>query len=354
MRSVTSPSRNHKGRITLPVSRRGRRSTEQQAEYEAQMGAFAQALQEIGSRMNFKCGSRGWCYILEEHGLVKGDFDRAEALISDCRKKGFLPINFTAEDENRAPDNLERPDDEAPQEYADSIAEGILDQHESYNPGSFWDFQEVYVEVLVEKIDLRTLFRPVCAKYHVPIWNGRGWSDINSRAMMMERCARHEAEGRECVLLYCGDFDPVGLRISEFLLDNLRELEDAVGWSPEGLTIDRFGLNLDFIRRHRLSWTNNLQTSSGGDLADRRHKWHCMSWVQQYLHDYGARKVEANALVVRADAGRQLCRDAILKYIDLDKVEEYADWLEEQRDEVRDALPDAVRRALRQQEQDGE
>ena len=46
---------------------------------------------------------------------------------------------------------------------------------------SFWNFQEVYIQVVVEKIDLKTLFGPVCADYHVPIMNSRGWSDLNLR-----------------------------------------------------------------------------------------------------------------------------------------------------------------------------
>jgi hypothetical protein len=45
--------------------------------------------------------------------------------------------------------------------------------------------------------------------------------------------------------------------------------------------------------------------------------------VQNYLRDYGARKVEANALVIRPEAGRRLCLDAITKYIDADAPQEY-------------------------------
>ena len=37
--------------------------------------------------------------------------------------------------------------------------------------------------------------------------------------------------------------------------------------------------------------------------------------MQDYLARFGARKVEANALVTRAVAGRQLCEDAIKRYV---------------------------------------
>ena len=47
------------------------------ARYEADLAAFCAAILEIRSRLGLG-QSRGWCYILEEHGLGKGDFDAAE------------------------------------------------------------------------------------------------------------------------------------------------------------------------------------------------------------------------------------------------------------------------------------
>jgi hypothetical protein len=45
----------------------------------------------------------------------------------------------------------------------------------------------------------------------VPLTNFKGWSDLNSRAAMMQRFAEHERQGRRCVALPCGDHDPGGL-----------------------------------------------------------------------------------------------------------------------------------------------
>jgi hypothetical protein len=95
----------------------------------------------------------------------------------------------------------------------------------------------------------------------------------------------------------------------------MEELSDAVGWSPTDLVVDRFGLNLDFIEANGLSWIDNLETSSGGRLDDPRHADHRKPYVQSYLAQFGARKLEANALVVRPTEGRELCRQAILKYV---------------------------------------
>ena len=154
----------------------------------------------------------------------------------------------------------------------------------------------------------------------------------------MRRFAEHEGEGRQCVLLYCGDHDPAGLQISQTLRSNLEELADAVGWHPDDLTIDRFGLNYDFIEEQNLTWVDNLETGAGKRLDDPRHHDHKQPYVQDYLAEFGARKVEANALVARVDAGRELCRSTILKYVDDDAPRLYRAKLEPLREEVREEV----------------
>ncbi len=302
--------------LSLPRRLRGRLSAAAEAQYQERRRAFCAAILEIRARLDFAISARGWCYLLEEYGLNKGDFDAAEALINDCRKTGELPLDIAAEDGARRFSNVETPDTETPEESASGVLAYVQCAHVHYQPISFWTYQSCYVEMLVEKIDLKSLFEPICAEYRVPIANARGSADINSRAAMMRRFAGHEMEGRQCVLLYAGDFDPAGLRISDFLHKNLADLSQAVGWRPDSLIIDRFGLNADFIRDHGLTWINNLETGSGGRLDDPRHPDHGKAYVHDYLAEFGARKVEANALVTRATAGRELCRRAILKYID--------------------------------------
>jgi len=105
------------------------------------------------------------------------------------------------------------------------------------------------------------------------------------------------------------------LHISNYLYSNFAELEQAVGWWPGDLVIDRFGLDFDFIEANSLSRIDNLETSSGRSLADPRHPDHLKPYVQDHLRRFGARKVEANALVARPEGGRELCRQAILRYV---------------------------------------
>jgi hypothetical protein len=290
-------------------------------------------------RLDFQVGARGWCYLLETQGVItKGEFGEAERLIARCRKKGLLPLDICAEDSKRAADGLEKLDSSNIAAEAAFAVDYVNQAHLHYTPISFWDDLDVYVEVAVEKSDLKSLFNRVTREFRVPIQNVGGWADLNVRAGMMRRFQRWEAKGKRCVLLYCGDHDPGGLQISDYLLSNFAELEGPVGWSPKHLTIDRFGLDYDFIEANALTWIDNLETSSGKSLADPKHPDHFRPYVQSYLKRFGARKVEANALVARPEAGRELCRQAILKHVPEASVADYRDRLRVKRMELRQEI----------------
>ena len=323
---------------TLPNLGRGRPNEARRDAYQSDLREFCQRIQEIASTLDFSVGSRGWCYILENEGVIsKGEFDRAERLIVECRKSGDLPLDICAVDEKRAADGVERLDGDIENE-TDAIFHYIATAHQYYRPISFWDDLPVYCEIAVEKGDLKSLFGQVAAEFHIPISNVGGWSDINSRVAMMRRFADWESKGKQCVLLYCGDHDPGGLRISDCLHSNFCELENAVGWHPAHLVVDRFGLNADFIEAQRLTWIDNLETGSGKRLDDPRHPEHNLKYVQDYLARFGARKCEANALVIRPQAGRELCRRAIERYLPRDAISRYESELATKRKELSEAL----------------
>ena len=76
----------------LPRRGRGRPSPAAEENYQEQVAAFCALIRKIRSSMDFSVGSRGWCYLLEKHGLRKGDFAAAEALITACRKSLLFPL----------------------------------------------------------------------------------------------------------------------------------------------------------------------------------------------------------------------------------------------------------------------
>ena len=228
------------------------------AAYQEKVEAFCATLLEVKSRLDFDVGSRGWAYVLEGDRLIdKDEIDAAQQLINDCRKSGDLPLDFCSEDGKRAVENLEDIDGD-PQERAAKIFNYIQTAENYYTPFSFWDDLDAFVQMATEKSNLKNLFSKVCAEFCMPIANIGGWADLNVRAGFMQRFEEKEAEGKQCVLLYCGDFDPGGLQISNFLRSNLKDMERAVGWSPDDLTIDHFGLDYDFIERES---SRGLRTS---------------------------------------------------------------------------------------------
>ena len=165
--------------LAFPRRRRGRQSAAAEARYQAQRHAFCAEIIQIRSQLDFQVSSRGWGYILEGKGLVtKDQLDACQDLINECRKSGDLPLDICSVDENRAFDCVERVDDTDPTSEAEDIVAYVRRAHRNYHPHSFWDFQTHYVQVVVEKIDLKSLFAPVCAEFHIPIANAKGWADI--------------------------------------------------------------------------------------------------------------------------------------------------------------------------------
>ncbi len=317
--------------IVIPKRPAHRPTEAQNLEYEKRLQAFVDGLVAIQAVAQDKASARGWCYVLEEYGLRKGDFDAAEELINDCRKAGLLPLGFTADESRRSfssgeddPDDITDPAGKA-RDVLDILPQLI----DIWKPLSFHEGQDYYVQMLVEKIDLKTLFLPVCEAYFVPVASTAGWSSVGQREELIMRFKAHEAAGRQCVLLYCGDHDPSGLHISEFLRENLNALHQATGWWADNLTIDRFGLNYDFIMEQGLTWIENLETGSKkrkgepASLDDPRHRDYGQAYVQDYLSKYGARKVEGNALIKRRRAAHDLCEVAINKYIGVASVKSY-------------------------------
>lgn len=304
---------------------------------------FAQQLKELQTTIDFKVSSRGWCYMLENLGAItKAQFNRVQSIINECRKRGYLPVRFVAEEEARSFSCVEEPDAEQdrPADYIRRWVRALTNCHRNIDI-LFWKGQEYFIQLLVEKIDLKTLFQPICEQYHIPIATSKGWSSILQRAEIMERFSLAEAHGMKPILLYCGDLDPVGEQISDLLMKNLAELSDAVGWRPDNLVIDRFGLNLDFVKQAGLSWIDNLETGSGKDLGSPHHPDHYKPFVQEYIKRVGRRKCEANALVIKPDMGRDLCRQAVVKYLGVDALDRFKRREDFIRSRVKTALLDA-------------
>jgi hypothetical protein len=279
-----------------------------------------------------KISARGWGYQLETDLLItKGQLDRVEKLVGVCIKKGFLPVDFVLQEDARKFSGVEIAEKETPIQYMKGYLAAVLNCDRWYTP-DWWDGERCYIQMIVEKIDLKMLFEPTCAEYHIPIATSKGWSSRLQRAEYARRFKEAEERGLKCILLVCGDFDPDGVRISDFIMSNLLDLKDIVwedgitGYDPANLEIFRFGLNYDFIVENKLTWIRGLETGSKKDLASPSHKNHWMQYVQDWLKQYGAKKCEANA-VLKGEERRakaiKLCQKAIESYLGGDALKRF-------------------------------
>ena len=309
---------------------------------------FSQILQDMSTTIGFKVSSRGWCYLMEQAGYINKDqFSKVDHAINKCRKEGYLPVDFVAEEDARAFVGVETPNIFTEKsEMKDVLAwmlRDVLDGHKYYTP-DWWEGEEYYIQMLVEKIDLKTLFEGVCREYHIPVANAKGWSSILQRAEYARRFKEAEDRGLKCVLLYCGDHDPDGLRISDTIMANLYQVQEIhwqdgeKGYDPSNLTIKRFGLNYDFIIKNQYTWIDNLITGSGMNLASNAHKNNKLPYVQNYLKKIGARKCEANAIVTTPDKAKRLVRDEIESWIGVGAKNRFAEKRKEVKNEYQDLL----------------
>lgn len=265
--------------------------------------------------------SRGWAYILEgKRAINKNQFDKVEDAINRCRKAGYLPVDFVREEDARMFSGIETPSERSLESILSWMLKDVLEGGKYFTP-DWWEDETYYIQVLVEKIDLKTLFEPVCRDFKIPIANAKGWQSVLQRAEYARRFKEAEDKGLQCVLLYCGDHDPDGKRITQTLRKNIEDVGEIIwddgtdGYNPENLIIESFGLNYDFIEKHNLTWIDNLITGSGKDLTDPRHPNYNLPYLKEYKKKYGIRKCEANAIVVIPDEARRLIRGVIEKYL---------------------------------------
>lgn len=287
---------------------------------EKQLIDFGKAIETYTKAMEMKAEPRGWGYILEnKHQITKDEIDKVEKKIGECLKRGYISIDLIAHDESRVALGVEIPENCSAKEFLIRWLSWVQRCERVYVPDWFAGM-DYYVQMLVEKFDLVTLFRPICQAYHIPIATAKGWSGTIQRAEFGQRFKEAEERGLQCVQLYGGDFDTPGIHIFNNLRKNFADVKHVLwsdgttGYDPKNLIIKRFTLTETQIKDLKLPWINNLRTGSkkGLDLADSSHKNYNEPWVQDWLRKIGPRKVEANALMTHPVEARKICEDAIV------------------------------------------
>lgn len=207
---------------------------------------------------------RGIGYKLFTAGLIPSmstnDMQKVYRLLRIGREQGDIPWNWIV-DETRELERVSTWDD--PAQYARAVAR-------SYRR-DFWNQQPCRVEVWSEKGTIRGVLKPVLDRYAVGFRVMHGFTSATSVYDVAQ-----DADGRNLVVLYVGDFDPSGLYMSEH--DLPRRLAEYGG---DHVVFGRIALTQQ--------QTPGLPSFSAADKRkDPRHDW--------FVAKYGSQCWELDAM----------------------------------------------------------
>jgi len=177
-----------------------------------------------------------------------------------------------------------------------------------------WKGQDSYVELWVEKDAISGVLSPIADEYHVTLMVNRGYS---SQSAMHEAALRFRTEERreaghvkQLKLLYLGDHDPSGE-------DMVRDIQERLLMFGANVVVEKIALTMDQVEEYN-------PPPNPAKLTDTRSN--------AYIEKHGDESWEVDALP--PDVLHQLIEDAILGYLDLEKM----DKIKEQEEEDKIAL----------------
>jgi hypothetical protein len=208
---------------------------------------------------------RGIGYKLFTAGLIPSmdtkPMRRVYRLLKEAREQEIIPLKWIV-DETRniedAPASWADPD-----EYIEAVARSYRRDH--------WKQQPVRIEAWSEKGTVRGVLKPILDKYGVGFRVLHGFSG----ATPIHAVAQDD-DGRPLIVLYCGDYDPSGLCMSEHDLPT--RLEKYGGHHVELRRIALVRDDLDGLPSFRASEKK----------ADPRFKW--------FVRNFGRRCWELDAM----------------------------------------------------------
>lgn len=106
----------------------------------------------------------------------------------------------------------------------------------------YWKNQEFRVEIWIEKDALLGVIEETCNHWDCPYFSCRGYPSTSELHEASLRIKRFAEQGQRFRILYCGDHDPSGLDMCEYIPRMLREFKSVVEFK-------RIALNMEQIER---------------------------------------------------------------------------------------------------------
>lgn len=196
--------------------------------------ALANTILEDLSRQGYSISLRQLYYQLVQRGDIANsqkEYKKLGDTLSKARLAGLVDWN-SLEDRGRF---LRGSDGshEDPAGYFSDAGDGYFIE--------WWDGQDNYVEVWVEKDALIGVVERPCNRHRVRHFSCRGYSSQSEQYDAGKRFARHDADGRTCHILHLGDHDPSGL-------DMTRDNDERIAmFSGVEVSVHRIALNMPQI-----------------------------------------------------------------------------------------------------------
>jgi hypothetical protein len=209
-------------------------------------------------------------------------------LVDDGRMAGL--IDWAAiEDRTRVLKN-ERQDSHGA--FTIDIESAVMDEISGCFYTSAWAGQPFYCEVWIEKDALSAIVESAARSMGVPYFASRGYSSASAMYEAGQRFKRWRDEGKDCILVYCGDHDPSGL-------DMTRDIRERLETFGAVLDVQRIALNLDQVKKCSLPPNPAKET-------DKRYA--------AYIKEFGGESWELDAL--KPQVLHDLIVDTVSEYFD--------------------------------------
>ena len=230
-------------------------------------------------------GVRAVCYQLFVQGeitsMARAETARVSRFLTQAREDSTIPWDWIT-DETREVEAVSTWDD--PAAFARSVTRAYKKDK--------WAAQPYRVEVWSEKGTIRGSLRPVLTQYEVPF---RVMHGFGSATAVHDAADTVDADERQLIILYVGDWDPSGLFMSE---------KDLQGRLDEYSNSQNFFIKRVALTRLDLRRLPSFNVETKRD--DPRHDW--------FLKEYGRKCWEVDAL--SPVMLRRRVEDAILDYLD--------------------------------------
>jgi len=160
-----------------------------------------------------------------------------------------------------------------------------------YYMRTYWEGQQYFVEIWIEKDALRGFFEPYARRYNVNLVVCRGYPSVTRLREAKEQS--HVPPDVRYIVLYFGDFDPSGEDIFRWINEELR---------PYNIEVIKVALTREQVEQYNLP----PMIPKSSDPRYRRH-----------VERYGEVAVELDAL--HPATLREIIRNAILQYMNVDQ-----------------------------------